>query len=234
MHELTRRTFLDAMGVDSYVSRSQLPGAAPSRRLLVSRAHEVPQAPAAESLKQSPVAMPKIDRVARPAPANSNTTRKEAAPAAPHVLTTATTSPSISPFSIAAVSLGGWLWLEELPHRVVSRDQVHLVRGMVRALCLEEGELAVSQFDWPIHNNAQLDLTPEAAHAALGGFVYSKVEKQRCKGLVVLGADTLNKLNISQLGIKHCVTTLSTTAMLATPVLKKQAWIELQQIIGLS
>ncbi|MFT5710043.1 MAG: hypothetical protein ACI8QT_000731 [Halioglobus sp.] len=223
MHELTRRTFLDAMGVDCYVSRSQLAGAAPTRRLLVSRAREVPNAPVAEKLKQQPAAMPKTEHAAR-----------AAAPAAPHVATSANASASISPFSFAAVSLGGWLWLEELPHRVISRDQVHLMRAMVRALGLEEGEVAVSQFDWPIHNNAQLDLTQEAAYAALGGFVYSKVEKQRCKGLVVLGAVTLKKLDISQLGIKHCVTTLSTAAMLATPALKKQVWIELQQIVGLS
>ncbi len=205
-----------------------------TRRLLVSRTRNAPVAPVAEKLKQPPPPVPKIDRLVEAAPANSNTTRKEMNPASPGVVASAAASPSISPFSIAAVSLGGWLWLEELPQRVVSRDQVHLMRAMVRALGLEEGELAVSQFDWPIHNNAQLDLTEEAARAALGGFVYSKVERGHCKGLVVLGAATLKKLDISQLGIKHCVTTLSTAAMLSTPALKKQAWIELQQIVGLS
>jgi hypothetical protein len=224
MHELTRRTFLDAMGVDSYVSRSQLPGAALTRRLLVSRAGDVSGAAVTQKPKQPP-AMPKIDSVVKSVVAT---------PANPDVATSTTASASIAPFSIVAVSVGGWLWLENLPQRVVSRDQVHLVRAMVRALGFEEGELAVSQFDWPIHNNAQLDLTEEAACAALGGFVYNKMEKQRCKGLVVLGAATVKKLNVSQLDIKHCVTTLSTAAMLAKPELKKQAWIELQKIVGLS
>lgn len=233
MHELTRRTFLDAMGVDSYVSRSQLPGAAPTRRLLVSRTRDVPGAAVVKNLKQPP-AMPKIDSVVKSAVATASATRKQEAPASPDMAASPTAPTSTSPFSIAAVSVGGWLWLEELPQQVVSRDQVHLMRAMARALGLGEGELAVSQFDWPIHNNAQLDLTEEAACAALGGFVYSKVEKGPCKGVVVLGADTLKKLNMSQLGIKHCVTTLSTAAMLATPELKKQAWIELQQIVGLN
>ncbi len=233
MHELTRRTFLDAIGVDTYVSRGQLPGAAPTRRLLVSRTSDVPIAPAVQKLK-SPPTMPKIGDLIERSPATSNSKLKQAKPATPTAETSAVAPVSISPFSIAAVSIGGWLWLEELPQRVVSRDQVNLMRAMVRALGLEEGELAVSQFDWPIHNNAQLDLTEEAACAALGGFVYNKVEKGHCKGVVVLGADTLKKLNIGQLGIKHCVTTLSTAAMLATPELKKQAWIELQQIVGLS
>jgi hypothetical protein len=233
MHELTRRTFLDAMGVDSYVSRSQLPGAAPTRRLLVSRTRDIPGAAAVQKLKQPP-AMPKIDSLIKNTVATASATRKQEAPASPQVVTNNAVSTSIAPFSVAAISVGGWLWLENLPQQVVSRDQVHLVRAMVRALGLEEGELAVSQFDWPIHNNAQLDLTEEAACAALGGFVYSKLEKGRCNGLVVLGADTLKKLNISQLDIKHCVTTLSTAAMFATPELKKQAWIELQQIVSLS
>jgi hypothetical protein len=188
----------------------------------------------AQNLKTPPVAMPKINPVARAAAANPSTTGKGVDSASSGVVTRAAASPSIAPFSIAAVSLGGWLWLEELPHQVVSRDQVHLIRAMVKALGLEEGDLAVHQFDWPIHNNAQLDLTQDAAYAALGGFVYSKVEKERCKGLMVLGAATLEKLDISQLGIKHCLTMLSTAAMLATPALKKQAWIELQQIVGLS
>ena len=233
MHELTRRTFLDAIGVDSYVSRSQLPGAALTRRLLVSRAGDVPGAPVTPELK-APPQMPKMDTIIKSAAAASNSQRKQVEPASPDVATNTKASTSITPFSIAAVSVGGWLWLEDLPQRVVSRDQVHLVRAMVRALGFEEGELAVSQFDWPIHNNAQLDLTEEAACAALGGFVYNKMEKQRCKGLVVLGAATAKKLNVSQLDITHCVTTLSTAAMLAKPELKKQAWIELQQIVGLS
>lgn len=229
MHELTRRTFLDAMGVDSYVSRTQLPGAAPTRRLLVSRTRDVPSAPVVEKRKASASAIPKIDSHVKAAPVTPVT---PVTPASPDVVASATAS--VPPFSIAAVSIGGWLWLEELPQRVVSRDQVHLMRAMVRALGLEEGELTVSQFDWPIHNNAQLDLTEEAACAALGGFVYNKIEKGHSKGLVILGATTAKKLNVSQLGIKRCVTTLSTAAMLTTPELKKQTWIELQQVVGLS
>ena len=233
MHELTRRTFLDAIGVDTYVSRGQLPGAAATRRLLVSRTGDASSAAVAQKLKQTP-AMPKIDSVVKSAVATASVTRKQDGPTSPDVAVKTAASTSIASFSIAAISVGGWLWLEHLPHKVVLRDQIHLIRAMVRALGLEAGEPTVSQFDWPIHNNAQLDLTEEAACAALGGFVYSKVDRGRCKGLVVLGTDTLKKLNVSQLDIKHCVTTVNTAAMLATPELKKQAWIELQQIVVLS
>ena len=34
MHELKRLAYLDAMGVDAFISRAQLPGAAPTRRFL--------------------------------------------------------------------------------------------------------------------------------------------------------------------------------------------------------
>ncbi|MEZ5504388.1 MAG: hypothetical protein R3E50_17635, partial [Halioglobus sp.] len=38
MNEFRRRAYLQAMGVDSYVSRAQLPGAAPTPRRAVARA----------------------------------------------------------------------------------------------------------------------------------------------------------------------------------------------------
>ena len=38
MNELRRMAYLDALGIDSYVSRSQLPGAALTRRLAIASA----------------------------------------------------------------------------------------------------------------------------------------------------------------------------------------------------
>ena len=35
MNELKRRAYLDALGIDTYVSRGQLGGAAPTRRLAI-------------------------------------------------------------------------------------------------------------------------------------------------------------------------------------------------------
>ena len=49
MHELSRLAYLDAMGIDHYLSRSQLPGAAPTQRLAVvagpAQAQDVPPHP---------------------------------------------------------------------------------------------------------------------------------------------------------------------------------------------
>ena len=63
MNELNRMRYLQAMGIDAYVSRAQLPGAAPTRRLaLVARqapATAVPPAP--EPTKTAPAQMPQLD-----------------------------------------------------------------------------------------------------------------------------------------------------------------------------
>jgi hypothetical protein len=142
----------------------------------------------------------------------------------------ATPAPAVGvpSFSIVAVTAGGCLWLEELSQPTVSRDQLQLIRAMAKALALEESELDVSQFDWPIHNNSQLDLGAEAAIAALGGFVQRKAD--RCRGLIFLGSACRQKLNMTQLELGQCVSTVSTADMLRDPLLKKQAWLDLQAI----
>ena len=232
MHELKRRYFLESMGVDTYVSRGQLPGAAPTRRLVVARRS------------------PKIDRLLEdqvgkmPGPVLSNTAAafREAADTMKTQLGIATQAPPethakspsgevVPPFSIAAVIAGGFLWLEQITGSCVSRDQVHLIRAMAKALALPEGELDVSQFDWPIHKNTQLDLGVQAARAGLAGFVQRKLGSKQCRGLVLLGNASGEKLDTTQLEFEHCLTTVSTVEMLRDPQLKKQAWLDLASIV---
>ena len=127
---------------------------------------------------------------------------------------------------------GNWLWIEVLTHGVLSRDQVHLVQAMTRALGVSEPKSHNSQFDWPIHNNTQLDLGVDAARAGLAGFVQRKIEQFECQGLVVLGRACEQRLAIQQLRVQRCVSTVSTAEMLANPQLKKQAWEAILPLIS--
>ena len=138
---------------------------------------------------------------------------------------------TLEPFSVTAIVGGHWLWLEELPHGVLARDQVHLIQAMARALGVADAKCQPSQFDWPIHHNAQLDLGVEAARAGLAGFVQRKMEQFDCRGLIVLGRACQDRLAIQQLRVPRCVSTVSTAEMLIDPQLKKQAWGDLVPLI---
>ena len=229
MHELTRRAYLDTMGIDSYISRAQLPGAAVSQRLVVVRKIRVAGKDATSA-------------VSTPAVSNAAAAFREAASAVKDKLGAVRVEPSnIAPepasssatlavpaFSLVAMTAGGYLWVEELAHSSVSKNQVHLIRAIAKALALPDSEVEVSQFDWPIHNNSQLDLGAEAAAAALGGFVQRKLD--RCRGLVFLGSACQQRLEVVQLELGLCVRTVSTQEMLQQPLLKKQAWQDLQPL----
>ena len=229
MHELRRRAYLASMGVDTYISRGQLPGAAVTRRLLVARSGPLSPVPVVAEPSQSQPSKHSITATAfREAAitvkAQLGAPQSEASPQA-----TAATS-TIPAFSIVTVMVGGYLWVEELAGSSVSREQVQLICAMSKALVLGEGEPQVGQFDWPIHSNAQLDLGEGAARAGLCGFLQRKIDGGNCQGLVLLGAACQQKLDVNQLDFGRCVRTLSTAEMLADAKLKKQAWLDLHVI----
>lgn len=230
MHELRRRSYLESMGIDSYISRTQLPGAAPTRRLAINRRSQVPSALSDSQPDSTIVGVSATKTAFREA---AETVRAQLDDVrTPSVLRPAASvsAAAVPPFSIVAVVVGDWLWLEELSQPAVSRNQVHLIRSMSKALALEVGELDVSQFDWPIHRNAQLDLGEDAARAGLGGFVQGKTDRRKCRGVIFLGSGCQQKLDISQLELGQCVSTVSTAEMLRDPQLKKQAWRDLLPI----
>ena len=218
MHELRRRAYLDAMGVDTYVSRAPLPGAAPSSKLVVVRSAEVPELTRA-SVKISTIDLPSQ-------PKRVGTVSSEQERGKPE------STPAIE-FSVTAFTTGKWLWLEQLPRQqALMRDQVLLVQAMAQALGWGSGKPDIAQFNWPIHNNTQLDLGEDAARASLGGFVGRKLENAGCRGLVILGSDCQRWLpeDFPESGLQ--IGTVSTAEMLHQPQLKKQAWSDLRPHAG--
>ncbi len=211
MHELIRRTYLESMGIDSYISRGQLPGAAPTKRLVIIPRTALPRVPEIAMTETSPKVAPAA-RASEPVPV-AEPVRNQA-----------------QAFSVAIVAAGEWLWVEELSHGNLSRDQQQLIQAIVRALGLKGGNFNVSQFDWPIHTNKQLDLGEEAAQAGLGGFVQRKFDQLQCRGLILLGSASQQRLEKKLAGAEQCVSTVSTAQMLRDGQLKKQAWLDLLPI----
>ena len=273
MNELKRRAYLDALGIDTYVSRGQLGGAAPTRRLAIvpavstlgagddpGTAEVVARVPA----ERAPPVRVSADRVSpdrvspdlaelpgRDAARLPRIDTATAAPAPAAAVATPRHQATVPRFSLAAIVAGGWLWLEELQGMPLAREQVQLVQAMAHALCeaadhadkarsgqaqpVQTGPAAarpeVTQFDWPIHTNQQLDIGEEAARASVAGFIGRKLEQRQCRGLVLLGQSCKARVPVDQLEVPT-VTTAGSTELLADARLKKQAWRDLLSLVN--
>jgi hypothetical protein len=233
MNELRRMAYLDAMGIDAYVSRAQLAGAAVTRRLVIVPAPTT-AAPAMQSgMPAAGDTAAAIDPVPQVAVRVPQIDKAEKAPVAPKVAATVPRKDAVPPFSLVAISAGGWLWLEEMGGMPLATEQVQLVVAMAQALGVasktQPGNKRpeVAHFGWPIHTNRQLDLGEDAARASVAGFIGRKLEQQQCRGLVLLGEACKARVQLEQLDCPLVVTAASSAEMLDNPLLKKQAWRDL-------
>jgi hypothetical protein len=219
--ELKRLAYLEAMGMESYVSRQPLPAAAPSRKLAIVTGSVSVRPEHVESSTAPPASLlADLQPAARPA----------AQPAAP-LPKVVKNSETVESFSIVALFTGGWLWLEELSGVPLATEQVQLVSAMARALNLPPEKPLVAQFDWPIHTNQQLDLGPEAAVSSLAGFIQRKLVELKAGGVVILGEPCQRRLPSTLDDSRQWITTVSTRRMLNEPSTKKQAWRDLSAIV---
>ncbi len=226
MHELRRLVYLDALGVDGFISRRQLPGAASTRRLGLAR--PAPAVPPPPPPVDPPEPRQPTRSTARPAPAPASSGSTRASPP--------------EQFTLATVLAGEWLWLEDLGRDPLAREQVWLIQGMARALIVagsaaepgagvaESPAPDVALFQWPIHTNDQFDLGPESAQASATSFVARRVQQGRCRGVVCMGADSGSRLVPGQLEVP-VIAVHGTLDILADPSLKPVVWRALAPLL---
>jgi len=237
MNELRRLAYLDALGIDSYVSRRVLPGAAPTQRLVV--VPRAPATPATQSLPEARVSASVDVRAqlqAENAEASKPVRRAATQASMPKSTTVAPVVSVQTPFSLAAIVVSDCLWVEALQEGLLASDQVQLIAAMGRALTLVNphrakapNEPRVAQFDWPMHNNQQLDNSAEAARASASAFLGRKIQEYQCRGLVLLGKRCEQWLDtgiIDGRGLS-VVRTNSTQEMLVNSLQKAQVWRDL-------
>jgi hypothetical protein len=248
MHEIRRMAYLEALGIDSYVSRNQLPGAAPTRRLAIvsTRATPLPQGGARETPSVRAIPTPAQRREAGTHPGVGPVAHMENTVPLP-VLVEASLprGPAVPRFSLTAIVAGDWLWLEELAGMPLTTEQVTLVQSMAQALIVHReprtetgipaarpvaAPPAVAQFDWPIHTNHQLDLGADAARASVAGFVGRRLEQHGCHGLVLLGQSCALRVPLQEIKILT-VSTASSAEILARPALKRTVWRDLLPLV---
>jgi hypothetical protein len=228
--ELTRRRYLDAMGITAYLARVALPGAAPVQRLVVDQRRAVALQPAVDA---EPVASPAAERAGaaitgRVDPANG---RGEPGLHSPPTDRRRSEPREETRFSLAVLFAGDLAWLEDLQGRALANDQVALVLAMARAVSGNADLQGSVQFDWPPHHNQQFDLGPNAARASLAGFLGRQLEQRGCRGIVLLGEGHTALVPGEQFPTQRLVRTASSADMLADHRLKRRAWQDLQPLV---
>ena len=83
-----------------------------------------------------------------------------------------------------------------------------------------------------MHTGTQLDRGVEAARGGLGGFLANRLERIEPAGIVLLGEFAQGWFDRELLSPLPIVETVSAWQMLRQPVLKRQAWSDLQVLRG--
>jgi len=238
--------YLEALGIDSYVSRTQLPGAALTRRLAIASRRATPVLQGAERPIARAIAASAQQDAATHAGVGPVARINDAVPLPPQDVESPPRGAAVPRFSLTAIIAGDWLWLEELAGMPLTTEQVQLVQSMALALARQReprtatgtaaprpGAVppAVAQFDWPIHTNRQLDLGAAAARASVAGFVGRRLEQHGCHGLVLLGQSCALRVPLQEVKILT-VSTASSADILAQPALKRTVWRDLLPLVS--
>lgn len=220
--EMTRRQALQAMGIEVYVSRFDLPGAAPAIRQ-----------------RFTPVATPGPEPLANAASAPHASNPDQSSTAAGRASqnseqTPSQTSAGVKPvthasdgveFSVLLASAGPFLWVEQLPDGLIRQDQLALINAMARAIS-SEVSIRQQQFDWPMRSNTALGTDMESAKQALQGFIKRTAREVNAKRVVVMGHCPYLPDRIAQ----SAVIIPATLAMLQNAALKREAWKALKPL----
>ncbi len=246
MQEIRRMAYLEALGIDSYVSRTQLPGAALTRRLAIVATRATPVLQDAETPIARALSAPAKQPDAGTRPVAGAVARIKDTIPVPLQDEESPPGAAVPRFSLTAIVAGDWLWLEELTGMPLTTEQVQLVQSMARALVMQRESRtetgasaarpgaappAVAQFDWPIHTNRQLDLGAQAARASVAGFVGRRLEQHGCRGLVLLGQSCAMRVPLQEVKILT-VSTASSAEILAQPALKRTVWRDLLPLVS--
>jgi len=195
--ESRRRAYLTAMQVTSWLPRTELPFAAPSRPELL-----VMPEPLVEPVAPAPVAKTAVEPVAKPvervkievprpgaATARPVSQPVEASEEAPVQVK----APQVPPprFALQLLRAGRCLLLVELPtgEAFQSRDPAYLLlKDMLRAAGLPDSPQIVAEpVRWPLLTRGNLDQGPEAARDFVQAFVGARVEEEPCVCLWLIG-----------------------------------------------
>ena len=220
--EMARRQALSAMGIDVYVSRYDMPGAAPAVRQRLAQVKANEDASSDSSVREA------IANTASTSPATRvssvTTAERASAPSQSSGVSPAKSSEAVT-FSMLLASAGPFLWVEQLADGLLRQDQLALINAMARALSADVS-VRQQQFDWPMRGNTALSGDTESAKQALQGLIQRMAREVDAKRVVIMGACPFLPERIAQ----SAVVIPATMAMLQNPALKREAWQALKPL----
>ncbi|MET0378501.1 MAG: hypothetical protein ABW049_05845 [Spongiibacteraceae bacterium] len=238
MLEPWRSQYLRALGVEIYLPRFPLPGAAPSLELEWDDfvAAEIEQLAAVDepvpgvSMPRSSPSAVLPDGGLKSAPAARNVPAS-----APTVPVSAT--PALRIKLIVAASDSGVLIIDEAVSNT-RNDSQRLLTSLLFALQGKPANLKIETFDWPLPNlrNRSIELNEDAARETLTGLLQRKVVEGDVRTILLLGANAQRWIDVS---VQQALTadrqlvwgkSLSTAAVLNDLTLKRQWWTDLRAI----
>ncbi|MBA1275992.1 energy transducer TonB [Stutzerimonas azotifigens] len=245
--EARRRAFLDAMQVDSWLPRVELPFAAPSRPYLLQAEPEPELTLSTPEPEVDPQpASPPQKRVEMPRPRVS---LPEPKPAVVDDAIPVTSEPApVAPpprFALQLLRAGSCLLLVELPtgEPFASRDPAYLLlKDLLRAAGLPDSPTQVGDGEpirWPLLHGGNLDQGAQAARDYVQGVVAVELEEARCACLWLVGlpalrfageveADACNReLNVEGIGAAFAMPGLE--QMMEEPERKAELWKALRR-----
>lgn len=218
--EIYKHACLQALGMPLLVARRPLPGAAPSCAPLPASAL-MPLAPQPSPPRVEPP--PRVDSLPRvESPPRGRQPTADSLADSPSAAIVPPTARPVR-FSLAVVRSADCLWLEALMGAGMSAPQRQLLGAMAAAVEGRAAELREMPFDWPLHDNPQLDRSAEAAGAALDGFLRRQLEERPCRAICLLGSDAPLGLVPENLGVP-LLWLPATREMLEEPLRKREAW----------
>lgn len=253
--EIRRRSYLDAMQIVSWLPRTELPFAAPSRlELLLPETEPEPSRPEMEAVEvakpvqaEAPVAAPVVRaEVSRPRIAMPEPKKLEPAPVVEES-TPAKARPVAPPprFALQLLRAGSVLLLVELPtgEPFQSRDPAYiLLKDLLRAARLPDKPQQVGDGEpirWPLLSGGNLEQGAEAARDYVQGVLAAELEEMGCDCIWLIGLPALQyageveedacyrELAID--GIGHALAIPGLEYLMEQPTAKAELWKALRR-----
>ncbi len=253
MNELQRQAYMEAMGVDCYIPRLQLPAAPVSKlcAMPVVALQAVSEPAIATKIVTEPVATGTQSRASGSAAAMQALFNEGDAPVVKKAaviqadnnrgVKPSTHQEPVPQFALSIVRGNNILLLDEgLPATVDPSEYLQLIQNMLFALGAGKQNLSIDAFIWPMIRNSQVDQSETAARQTLQAFLAKQIDQLGASYMLLMG-DIVSQylvddaLPVGDL-IQHpqlpvmVIRSLSAHRMLTEPQLKRDVWQDLQAL----
>lgn len=229
MLEPRRSQYLQAMGIDIYVPRAVLPGAAPSAACAWDESLFAEPEPEPEPAAPEPAPVAAILERAIPAEAPR---RAPAAPPEPEPRRERPAAGAVPRFALGVVTCDrGLLIVDEAPGAGAARaDYLRLLGNVLFAIGRGGAQLGLDVFLWPMARHPQLDQGADAARETCAAYLNKQIQGRAVDTLLLLGDTAATWVPETVQRQVRCIRSISAWACLDGADAKRRLWRDLQPL----